>query len=324
MRKKRRCLLWILFVPVLILLYLLSSTDLLIQERTKEVYPVSVMLDSVTDEAYANFKKGMDRAAVEYNADVTLITLYEEGDAAQQMERMVREQQDGVRALIVIPVQEKELEQALTQKQVQLPLVLVHSDLTQDPVSAVVRVDYEEMGRKLAEEITAEQGTDVLVYLLGSGRETTSESRFAAGLESVLSEKGTEIQRFGRQGAEALFRQMEEPVDSERTQAILVALSPELLAKTASILEENPVYADGIKGLYGRGTTPLLLHYLDRGVISGLCVTDDFSIGYFSVCRAVERLKNQKPEEKMVLESYYIKREDLRKPEYEKLLYPME
>lgn len=96
MRKKRKCLLWMLFVPLLILLYLLSSTDLLIQERTKEVYPVSVILDCVTDEAYTNFKKGMDRAAIELNAEVSLITLYEEGNAAQQLDRMLREQQDGV------------------------------------------------------------------------------------------------------------------------------------------------------------------------------------------------------------------------------------
>ncbi|MFR5732702.1 MAG: hypothetical protein ACLUD2_12900 [Clostridium sp.] len=46
----------------------------------------------------------MDRAAIELNADVSMITLYEGGDASQQIERMAREQQDGARALIVMPV----------------------------------------------------------------------------------------------------------------------------------------------------------------------------------------------------------------------------
>ena len=81
------------FGVILILLYLLSSTNLIIKERKTEIYPVSVILDDTTDESYQNFKKGVDRAAIELNADVSLITLYEGGDARQQIERMAREQQ---------------------------------------------------------------------------------------------------------------------------------------------------------------------------------------------------------------------------------------
>ena len=59
-------------------------------------------------------------------------------------------------------------------------------------------------------------------------------------------------------------------------------------------------------------------------MINGLCVTDDFSTGYLSVKRAVEILANQKLEEETVLDSYYIQKDDLRKPEFEKMLYPIE
>lgn len=324
MRKKRICLLWILFTPVLLLLYLLSSTDLLIQERTKEVYPISVILDSVTDEAYTNFKKGMDRAALELNADVTLLTLYEEGNAAQQLDRMRREQQDGIRALIVFPVQETKLERALNENQLQLPLVLVNAECLRDKVSAAVTTDYQAMGRELAKRLAEEQEKDLLVYLFGSKQETAAERHFASGIEAVLLAEGYRVQRVEPQKEQTFHQVIEELAYPDPKQAVIVALSPEILAKTASVLADSPVYAGHVTGLYGRGTTPLLLNYLDRGVIDGLCVTDDFSTGYFSVCRAVELLKNQKPEKEIVLDSYYIRREDLRKPEYEKLLYPME
>ena len=66
------------------------------------------------------------------------------------------------------------------------------------------------------------------------------------------------------------------------------------------------------------------MNYLDRGVIDGLCVTDDFSTGYLSVKRAVEILANQKLTEETILDSYYIERNDLRSPEFEKMLYPIE
>lgn len=102
--RKRDTWLWVIYGFVLLFLYLISSTDLLIKERKNEIYPVSVILDDTTDESYQNFKKGVDRAAIELNADVSMITLYEGGDVSQQIERMAREQQDGARALIVMPV----------------------------------------------------------------------------------------------------------------------------------------------------------------------------------------------------------------------------
>ena len=71
--RKRDTWLWVIYGFVLLFLYLISSTDLLIKERKNEIYPVSVILDDTTDESYQNFKKGVDRAAIELNADVSMI-----------------------------------------------------------------------------------------------------------------------------------------------------------------------------------------------------------------------------------------------------------
>ena len=53
-------------------------------------------------------------------------------------------------------------------------------------------------------------------------------------------------------------------------------------------------------------------------------MTDDFSAGYLSIKRAVEVLTNQAVQDQTILESYYIEKEDLRRAEYEKMLYPIE
>ena len=71
-------ILWILYGMVLVLLFLLSSTDLIIKEKEMQVYAVSVIVEDTTDDNYVNFRKGMDRAAIEYNLDVSFITLYDE------------------------------------------------------------------------------------------------------------------------------------------------------------------------------------------------------------------------------------------------------
>ena len=57
-------ILWCIWAGILVLLFLMSSTDLIIKEKEIEVYPVSVIIDGDNDDYYVNFKKGMDQAAV--------------------------------------------------------------------------------------------------------------------------------------------------------------------------------------------------------------------------------------------------------------------
>lgn len=51
--------LWILYGMVLAVLFLLSSTDLIIKEEAAEVYPISVIIGDTSDENYVNFRKGI-------------------------------------------------------------------------------------------------------------------------------------------------------------------------------------------------------------------------------------------------------------------------
>lgn len=309
---------------ILILLYLLSSTDLIIKERKTEIYPVSLILDDTTDEFCQNFKKGVDRAAIELNADVSLITLYEGGDGEQQIERLAREQQDGAKALIVMPVSENVLEDALAQKRLQIPLVLVNAALPRDKVSSVVMTDHDAMGRKLAEQVLTRHGTEVPYFLFDTGKESAAKHHFQDGVENVLQTNGCIVKKIERHGDGSFRKAIEELVYPDSSRAVIVALDSESLLETAQILADSSVYPEHVEGLYGRGTSTTLLNYLDRGVIDGLCVTDDFSTGYLSVKRAVEILANQKLTEETILDSYYIEKKDLRSQEFEKMLYPIE
>ena len=71
---------WCAGVILLVILYLLSSTDLIIKEKKKEIFRVSVIVDQVNDNYYGNFREGMNMAEKKYQADVNFITLYAEND----------------------------------------------------------------------------------------------------------------------------------------------------------------------------------------------------------------------------------------------------
>ncbi len=311
-----------LYMIFLVVLFLMCSTDLIIREPEKEVSQIAVIIEDVRDDNYSNFRKGMDQAAIELSADVRFITLYDRLDKEQQMELISREQQDGADALIVVPVDEGQVADALSKKQVNIPTVLLGTGKSGENAAGSISVDYRQMGRKLAEGMVKRlpEGCPVMVLSEPEGLNAVSGD-FLEGAEEVLEGSGHNCQRIVLEEEGGYKKALEMPAEKE---AAYLAGTPEILSAAAGILAENASPAGDIRGLYGRGNTPDILWALDEGTVSGICVTDEFSRGYFSVYMAVQALERAGGQILLVLDSYYIEKEDLRDPKYEKMLYPME
>ena len=319
--KKGKVLIF-LYLIFLVILFLMCSTDLIIREPEKEVYKVAVIIEDVRDDNYGNFRKGMDQAAIELNADVRFITLYEKLNADGQMELLEREQQDGVDALIVAPVDEQRVVDALQDNLVTVPTVILGSGQAEETSAGMVTIDYREMGRMLAEKMKEqipENGS--VLFLEDASGKSSGGSSFLAELTAVLEGSGYSCE-FEEPAGEDEYREILESLPEQG--AVIVAGSPEVLTETARVLEEENRFSDRVAGLYGRGNTLAILDDLDSGLITGLCVTDEFSRGYFSVCMAVGALERGGDRDSMVMDSYYIEKEDLREPKYEKMLFPVE
>lgn len=319
--KKGKALIF-LYLIFLVVLFLMCSTDLIIREPEKEVYEVAVIIEDVRDDNYGNFRKGMDQAAIELNADVRFITLYEKLNADGQMELIAREQQDGVDALIVAPVDEQRVADALRENRVTVPTVILGTGSEQETADGVIAIDYRKMGGMLAEKIKERMPGNCPVLLVedASGK-SGADGSFLAEAASVLERNGYRCE-FEEPEGEDEYREMFEALPEQG--AVIVAGSPEVLTETARMLEEENGFSDRVAGLYGRGNTLAILDDLDSGLITGLCVTDEFSRGYFSVCMAVGELERAEDRDSMTMDSYYIEKEELREPKYEKMLFPVE
>lgn len=320
---KRGKLFLFFYMIFLLVLFLMCTTDLIIREPEKEVYQIAVIIEDARDDNYGIFRKGMDQAAVEFNADVRFITLYERLDAQQQMDLIRREQQDGADALIVAPVDENEMSEALAQKQVMTPLVLLNAELSMEERVGTITVDYQKMGEQIAQQIleAASEECPVLVFSGGQGQR---------GRNRVFLEKAVEVLTQNGRVCKTVVEKEEGDFRSaiigtlHDGKAVILAENPEILTKTAGILAEDPLLARGVQGLYGRGATMPIFNYLDRGVISGVCVADEFSIGYFSVYMAIQELEGLGGRTSKIMDSYYIEKPDLRESVYEKMLFPIE
>lgn len=324
MKNKKGKILWFFYGFVLVILFLLSSTDLIIKEQKNEVYPLSVIIEDDKDDNYVNFKKGMDRAAVEMNADVSFISLYEAGNSSQQMDLIFREIQDGARALIVSPVDELKLMEEIDAHLINGPLVLLNSQIAGDRIASTITADYYTMGQLVAEAVIREHKQELPVYLFTGPQPTGSSIRFQEGIVAVLEAQGRQTELLRSEGSDNFCQKIEALAYPGGSHAVIIALDPESLLDTASILADNSVYAAYIDGLYGRGSSIAILNYLDKELITGLGVVDEYSAGYLSVRTAIDNIEKKAATGTIILESHYVRKEDMLTPEYEKMLYPIE
>lgn len=309
-----------IYIVCLVVLFLMCSTDLIIREPEREIYQIAVILEDVRSDNYGNFRKGMDQAAAEFNADVQLITLYEKLDVQEQMELMDREQQDGADALIVVPVEEERV----SKKQMTIPVILLRAGVAEASGTGNVIVDHEKMGELLAHKILEEQPAEIPVYVLtDSTGQSDMDRLFLKGIETAFQEEGRGVQKIMGNERDRFWMMLEKMGMENLNKVVLLAENQELLTETAGVIAGSENVAGAVGGLYGRGTTMPILHDLDRGLITGVCVTDEFSRGYYSVREAVRALEGA-GSVPMVMESYYIRKEDLRDPSFEKMLFPIE
>ena len=158
-------ILWCIWAGILVLLFLMSSTDLIIKEKKIEVYPISVIIEGDNDDYYVNFKKGMDQAAAEFHGDVSFITLYASDDQAQQMELVKREIRDGTRAVILAPVKTGEAAEELENMNPGCPVILLGQSGDEGGNLDSIGVDGREIGRLLGQAAASQAPGDVPVYL---------------------------------------------------------------------------------------------------------------------------------------------------------------
>ena len=308
MNTKKGKIVWFLYVVLLVFLFLASSTDLIIKEKKNEIFPISVVIEDTDDADYVNFRKGMELAASELNADVSFITLYDKNDLEQQRALMEREQQDSAGALIVSPVNEEKMEKDISGSRLNIPVVLLNTRLETSSAACVAAPDYVEMGRRLAEQIAASHERRIPVCLVGEVSRTIASVKFEEGIREVLENIGQEVLLYEKSGGE-LPGFVGAGISDEMAESCFCGFGPGEPTGLARIFEDSirlQAYADG---LYGRGTSLAVLNALDRGTIDGLCVTDDFGIGYQSVASAVEAARSGRCRIKICpQESYYIER----------------
>lgn len=321
---KQERILWGIFAGILVFLYLLSSTDLIIKEKKTEIYPISIVISDTTDDYYVNFRKGVEQAAVDYNADISFITLFEREDADSQMELVRREIDDGALAVILEPVEPVECMSHMDPAALGSPVIIAGELMPVESVKGAVCVDYYETGRQMGKGIVSENVPELPVYIFTESLSHGYNEDILEGIKTVFEENGYALAVIERKSPDTFRKIIEETVYPGSGTAVIVCLDASSTSEAADIIGGSPVYGKYIVSLYGTGTTPSLLNQMDKGVIRGMAVSNEFDEGYLCVEKAVEAIQRKGGREQIILDTYYIEKADLRESRFEKILYPMD
>ena len=303
-----------IIILLLITVALWAAYNLLHTGEEKTMPRVSVIVEDSSNERWTAFRLGIDQAAREYGVDVAFIAS-PEFESAQDQKNLIRQEAAGGADALILSLYDSEMTDIGTNT---MKTVFVETDGIRDNSagSAAVVPSGRKMGEALGEMLLKKSGPAPYVSVLIGNLLRYSEKEMLQGLTETVEGAGGSIlliETDREYMMTALTR-------SKEADAIAVLEDPLLMrAAELSVSEELP----GGR-LFGIGCSPSNISYLDRGVISGMIIPNEFTMGYQSLAQLSRCLSNDIPVMKDIEIGFSgVLTEEVHDPENEKLLFPV-
>lgn len=303
-----------IIILLLITVALWAAYNLLHTGEEKTMPRVSVIVEDSSNERWTAFRLGIDQAAREYGVDVAFIAS-PEFESAQDQKNLISQEAAGGADALILSLYDSEMTDIGTNT---MKIVFVETDGIRDSSagSAAVVPSGRKMGEALGEMLLKKSGPAPYVSVLIGNLLRYSEKEMLQGLTETVEGAGGSIlliETDREYMMTALTR-------SKEADAIAVLEDPLLMrAAELSVSEELP----GGR-LFGIGCSPSNISYLDRGVISGMIIPNEFTMGYQSLAQLSRCLSNDIPVMKDIEIGFSgVLTEEVHDPENEKLLFPV-
>lgn len=317
MKRKSMIQLLILLLLGMGVLFSLVAFDLPGSRKEPELLEITVILRESDSSVWTAARQGMDQAAVDFGAELRLLTLEAAGDADEQSALLRREVEGGADGIILVPADSKKLAGAVAEAAQRTAVVTMESDMGESGAAACISVDNVDLGRALG--LTALNGTpqgEIAVLLDSAPGNAAIEARLYEA-EAVLESQGRKPLRCAASGGEPLPDALAALLQREQAASVL-AFEPSALEMAARIvqgIEERPL-------LYGMGATSTIVSHLEQGHIMAVAAQNEFSAGYLAVQAAAQAARRQTPEVGPLAFSL-VRKENMYDPEMQKLLFPV-
>ncbi len=315
---KKSIIVWIIGFIILILLYILSATNLILKDEKRPVYQVLFLLKD-NNEIYTNMKKGIEKAASEYNVDANIVSLYSTNNKKKQTELIKESKSNAYNAIVLEPYID-----SLWEENYDIPFVIIGDEKYNFKHSSL-KLDYKKADIDLVRNIKLKHNKIDRVILFLYGLDYYSNKITYETIKNEFERDKIYVNLINyKYNEKNLEQNIKRLVNNKDEKTILIAGDRSSFLDVTKILAANSTYNKYIEGLYGVGHTTYLLNKLDEGVISGLMAWDDYSVGYLSLSLAVRMSNKEILSDDYILEAKFIDRLNLTDKSNMRFLYPIE
>lgn len=305
---------WILWSISIVLLFIISQTDLILKEEVPHVYQVSLILDSEDESKYINLKKGVDDAAKKYNIDINLLTL----NNITQNAVIYSAEENGTNGIIVLAKNDLEINNK------KVPIVVLKSksgDIIDNPKSGYLSIntDYTGMITKLYNSFEEKFDKNSFIYVFLNNRDISGIEEEIDFLKSKQSSNIIFIE-----GDEKEFRTAIEDLVHSKNNAYVFSLDKTSTDNLCKIVGASTVYRERIQGFYCIGATTFFLNKLNDGTIDAIATVNEYDEGYLAVEMLMADLKKTNYMSNIDMENMLVNKESLENEDVVKQLFPID
>ncbi len=301
---------------VLAVMVILMAAAMLLEKNSKQYRKISVVIQDAEDTQWAAFRYGLKMAAQDQKVELVVASTADVLTKEEQLNTIKREIELGADAVIVQPVPGDDLEQKLKHLEKKVPIMLVEYTAAKEREKSQlpsVEPDHSAMGEALAEELKKDycgnlSGKKYGILMKADAPHAMNSLR--QGVEKALQDTGIVCSWV-----------VDGSVENKPEVDIVIALDNNSLINAAEQAAANNLHGALV---YGIGNSTQAAYYLDTGSVECLVVPDEFSVGYYSLTEAAERLRHFFRGMKSRVVAYtVIRREELFEERNQEILFTM-
>lgn len=305
------CLLSLLFISTY--LYINDSNN---KEKTTKI---SVIVYGSNSDRWATLKQGIDQGALDFGAEINLVTMTDENSTAEQEMLVKREIANGAKGIIIAAVDSKEMTKVISDASIIVPIVMVETNVDDNAGLVFISADNYSMGLNIGRSVllNSDENKTVAIYKKNLQRGSVNE-RYKGLMDSLqYTEYTINPWEMGEEDTDsALFLQKmlkEESID------IIVAMDDRSLEEVVDAVETTESTVE----IYGIGSTNKIVHYLDYGVINSIVFQNEFNMGYLSIQEVVNDICENKSVLDIDIEFRTVNKETMYLPKNQRLVFPI-
>lgn len=309
-----------LFVDILILvvLFLISSTDYIWKERKVDVSNISVIVDIPQDSINMNLREGAKKAAQAYHADMHFLNLRDYEAQQMDMQTLVQRELDiGCEGILLQCGSSRVTEELLEQIPVGVPVVLWDTEAESPRVKSSVSFDREAVARLLVEKVSEARDKGQSVTLVSHKDSSDQVQRMHDLLEELFPQAGIMV----RCVELADYAEAKALVSGLAAQGgnMVVSCDTQALEAMAQVCENNGCELP----LFGMGWSGMIREQLEKENIAGVAVIDAYGAGYFGVQKLTMIMTGEdQNEEERIFQTIWVTGENMYDRSREAILFP--